>query len=58
MMLVLAALQEIPGDIYEAARLDRAGWWRTLARITLPSIRHTLIVVVVIEVILRFQLFG
>ncbi len=58
MMLVLASLQQIPDDIYEAARLDHAGWWRTLARITLPSIKRTLIVVVVIEIILQFQLFG
>ena len=58
MMLILSALQQIPGDIYEAAALDNAGWWRTLFRITLPSIRRTLILVAVIEIILQFQLFG
>jgi multiple sugar transport system permease protein len=58
MMLFLAALQQVPKDLYEAALLDNAGWWRTLWNITLPSIRRTALVVVVIEVILQFQLFG
>ena len=58
MMLFLAALQQVPRDLYEAAALDNSGWWRTLARITLPAIRRTAIVVVVIETILQFQLFG
>jgi multiple sugar transport system permease protein len=58
MMLFLAALQQVPKDLYEAAALDNAGWWRTLLRVTLPSIRRTALVVVVIEIILQFQLFG
>jgi multiple sugar transport system permease protein len=58
MMLFLAALQQVPRELYEAAMLDNAGWWRTLTRITLPSIRRTALVVVVIEIILQFQLFG
>ena len=58
MMLFLAALQQVPKDLYEAAALDNAGWWRTLWRVTLPSIRRTALVVVVIEIILQFQLFG
>jgi len=58
MMLFLAALQQVPGDLYEAAALDNAGPWRTLVSITLPSIKRTALVVVVIETILQFQLFG
>ena len=58
MMLFLAALQQVPKDLYEAAALDSAGWWRTLFGITLPSIRRTAVVVVIIEIILQFQLFG
>jgi multiple sugar transport system permease protein len=57
-LLFLAALQQIPRDLYEAAALDGATRWRTLVSITLPSIRRTLIVVIVIEVVLQFQLFG
>jgi multiple sugar transport system permease protein len=58
MMLFLAALQQVPAEIYEAAALDNAGRWRTLLSITLPSIKRTALVVVVIETILQFQLFG
>jgi multiple sugar transport system permease protein len=58
MMLFLAALQQVPRDLYEAAALDRAGPWTTLLRITLPSIARTFVLVLIIEVILQFQLFG
>jgi multiple sugar transport system permease protein len=58
MMLFLAALQQIPTEIYEAAALDNASRWRTLTAITLPSIRRTVVLVAVIEVILQFQVFG
>jgi len=58
MMLFLAALQQVPKELYEAAALDNAGRWRTLVSITLPSIRRTALVVIVIEIILQFQLFG
>ena len=58
MMLFLAALQQIPKEIYEAAALDNASRWRVLVSITLPAIRRTVVLVAVIEVILQFQLFG
>ncbi len=58
MMLFLAALQQIPPEIYEAAALDSAGRWRTLFSITLPSIKRTVALVAIIEVVLQFQLFG
>ena len=58
MMLFLAALQQIPHEVYEAAALDNASRWRTLVSITLPAIRRTVALVAIIEVILQFQLFG
>jgi multiple sugar transport system permease protein len=58
MTLFLAALQQIPRDMYEAAALDNASRWRTLTSITLPSIRRTIVMVAVLEIILQFQLFG
>lgn len=58
MMLFLAALQQIPQDVYEAAALDNASRWRTFRSITLPAIRRTLALVAIIEVIAQFQLFG
>jgi len=58
MVLFLAALQQVPRDLYEAAALDNASRWTTLRRITLPAIRRTFILVIIIEIILQFQLFG
>jgi len=58
MMLFLAALQQIPADLYEAAALDNAGKTRVLTRITLPSIRPTILLVAIIQVVMQFQLFG
>lgn len=57
MMLFLAALQQIPSDLYEAAALDNASRWRTLTHVTLPSLRRTIALVAVIEVIRQFQVF-
>jgi len=58
MMLFLAALQQIPGELYEAAALDNASRWRSFRAITLPSIRRTMLVVVIYEIVAQFQLFG
>ncbi len=58
MMLFLSALQQVPAEIYEAAALDNASRWRTLWYITLPSIRRTFVLVLIIQVVLQFQLFG
>jgi multiple sugar transport system permease protein len=58
MMLFLAALQQVPAELYEAAALDNAGRWRTLWSVTLPSIRRTFALVIIIEIVLQFQLFG
>ena len=58
MMLFLSALQQIPQDIYEAAALDNANRWQTLRLITLPSIKRTFILVIIVQIVLQFQLFG
>jgi multiple sugar transport system permease protein len=58
MMLFLAALQQGPRELYEAAALDHAGRWKTLWHVTLPCIRRTFVLVIIIEIVLQFQLFG
>lgn len=58
MMLFLSALQQVPAEIYEAAALDNANRWQTLRSITLPSIWRTFVLVIVIQIVLQFQLFG
>lgn len=57
-MLFLAGLQQIPADMYEAAALDRSSRWTTFWRITLPSLRRTLILVVMLQTAAQLQLFG
>jgi multiple sugar transport system permease protein len=57
-MLFLAGLQQIPGDIYEAAALDRASRWTVFRRITLPSLRRTILLVVMLQTAAQLQLFG
>jgi len=58
MMLFIAGLQQIPGDIYEAAELDGASRWTTFWRVTLPSLRRTLLLVVMLQTAAQLQLFG
>lgn len=58
MMLFLAGLQQIPHDIYEAAALDNASRWKTLWHVTLPSLRRTLVLVVMLQTAGQLQIFG
>jgi multiple sugar transport system permease protein len=58
MMLFLAGLQQIPEDMYEAAALDRAGRWTTFWRITLPSLKRTTILVIMLQTAAQLQIFG
>jgi multiple sugar transport system permease protein len=47
----LAALQSVPRELYEAAAIDGAGPWQRFQRVTLPSIRHVVLVVVLLSTI-------
>jgi putative chitobiose transport system permease protein len=57
MMIFLAGLQSIPGDLHEAAQLDGAGAWRRFGRITLPLLRPYVAVAVTIELVNAMQVF-
>jgi multiple sugar transport system permease protein len=57
MILLLAGLQTIPRNFYEAAEIDGAGSWHKFWRITLPLLRPTLLFVVIMSIINSFQLF-
>jgi multiple sugar transport system permease protein len=57
MVILLAALQDIPQHLYEAARIDGAGRWQRFLYITLPQLRNTLIFVMLVTTILAFRLF-
>lgn len=58
MVLILAGLQAIPKDLYEAAALDGAKGLRAFWHITLPSIRNVVIVAVLITTIGGFKVFD
>jgi alpha-1,4-digalacturonate transport system permease protein len=57
MLILLAGLQAIPRDLYEAAEMDGTSPWRQLTRITLPLLAPTLLVVTVLSLIKAFQAF-
>ena len=55
---VLARLQSIPDELYEAASIDGAGAWARFADVTLPQLRDVLIVVVLLRTIWDFKEFD
>jgi ABC-type sugar transport system permease subunit len=55
--VLLAGLQGIPRDLYEAARVDGASAWRTYRSVTLPLLRPALLIAVVLNVIYVFNSF-
>lgn len=58
MVILLAGLQNINQDLYEAAEIDGAGWWRRLFSITLPMLSPSTFFVVVLSLINGFQVFD
>jgi multiple sugar transport system permease protein len=58
MIIFLAALQDIPSEMYEAAAIDGANNFQTLLRITLPLLRPVLIFIIIITIIASFNLLG
>lgn len=58
MLILLAGLQAIPKDLYEAAEMDAARPVRVFFRITLPLVMPTFTVVVVLSLIRSFQVFD
>jgi trehalose/maltose transport system permease protein len=57
-LLVLAALQTVPKDCYEAARVDGVHPWRVFWRITLPLIRQPLMVAIVFRLLDSLRVFD
>ncbi|GAA1485464.1 sugar ABC transporter permease [Brachybacterium fresconis] len=53
-----AGLSRIPGSIYEAARLDGAGPWRSMWHMTIPLLRPTTFFLAVTQVVASFQVFD
>ena len=57
-LIILAALQAIPLDLYEAARVDGAGAWSAFRRVTLPLIRPAIAVAAVQAIVLSLNVFD
>ena len=57
MVVFLAALQTVPGDLYEAAAIDGATAWNKLIHVTIPSIRGTVLFALVMLTIGGFNVF-
>ncbi len=58
MVSFLAALQSIPGDLYEAADIDGASAWQKFQKITFPLLKPTLFTVSLLGIIWTFNLFN
>jgi multiple sugar transport system permease protein len=55
---VLARLQTIPEQLYEAAEIDGAGWWSKFWDVTLPQLRDVLVIIVLLRTIWDFKEFD
>ena len=58
MIILLAALQDIPRQLYEASSIDGATGWQAFWNVTVPILRPVLLLVVTISIISSFNLFG
>ena len=58
MVLYLAGLQDIDKNLYEAASIDGAGYLQRFRDITWPGLRRTTLLVMVLQIIASFQIFG
>jgi arabinogalactan oligomer/maltooligosaccharide transport system permease protein len=58
MVISLGALQSIPNEIYEAARVEGASRWQQFKAITLPSLKPSLIPAIIISVVWTFNMFN
>ncbi|MBI2002737.1 MAG: sugar ABC transporter permease [candidate division NC10 bacterium] len=58
MLILLAGLQAIPGELYEAARTDGASRWRQFAAITLPLLKPALTMALIVRGVDAFRIFA
>jgi multiple sugar transport system permease protein len=56
-LIYLAALQNIPGELYEAAEMDGAGIWRRIVNVTIPQTRLILSLMAMLQIVATMQLF-
>ena len=57
-VIYLAGLQDIPAELYEAARVDGANAWQSFRNVTLPGLRPVLSFVTMVTIIASANMFG
>lgn len=57
-LLLMAGLQTIPNEVYEAAYIDGCGAWKQFWKITLPLVKHTLVVALVFRTLDALRVFD
>jgi multiple sugar transport system permease protein len=58
MLIIIAQLKSIPGDLYEAAKIDGAGAFKIVTSIQLPLVRPALLLTIIFSIIGTLQLFA
>ena len=58
MVLFLAGLQQVPQDLVEASQIDGANAWQRFRAVTLPALRPTTVVVVILTIINSLKVFD
>ncbi len=58
MVIFLAGLKQIPGELYDAASVDGAGWWRRFWSVTVPMLSPVIFFNLVLDTIRAFQVFN
>jgi ABC-type sugar transport system permease subunit len=57
-LILFAGMQRIPGELYDAARVDGASRWQSTWHVTVPFIRHEILIALVIHSMFTFREFG
>lgn len=57
-VIFLAGLQDVPGELYEAAKVDGANGWQSFRNVTLPGLRPVLVFVTMVTIIASANMFG
>lgn len=58
MLMIIAGMQGIPREYYEAAMIDGAGFFKVFVHITLPSLKNIIVILIIMEVISGFNTFD
>jgi ABC-type sugar transport system permease subunit len=57
-LILLAGLQAVPEELYEAAAIDGAGFWRKLLHVTIPQLMPSILVAIVLRVMGAFRVYD